>query len=229
MKAQTLKQRISESLSTKNGQIANKYIGIYEFIRKAERYHGCQWNGGINHMTLQDSKHRNLCEALTKLGIDYVVGNDAPRGGATGTYVELTAKGKRQTAELRKELQEEHDELMRKLTEEEEQRKAEAEMQIQWYNEQCDKTYESCKGIDIFGTETAKKYGITFRNLKNATRKVWQPILHELAAELKQFNNAGFKKYVWEQFQPGIGNTINADIFSQALSAVAEAQFGHLK
>lgn len=200
MKAQTLKQRISENLSTKKGEIANKYYHLYEFIRKAERFHGCQWNGGLRHMTLQDARHRNLVEALTKLGIDYVVGNDAPRGGATGTYVELTAKGKRQTAELRKELQARYDELMQQLAREEAMRKEEAEKQAQWYKEQCEKTHEACKGADIFATETAAKYGIVFKCLKDQTRNVWKPILHELAAEMKQFNNDGFKKYVWEQF-----------------------------
>ena len=29
---------------------------------------------------------------------------------------------------------------------------------------------------------------------------VQKHMVHELAAELKQFNNAGFKKYVFEQF-----------------------------
>ena len=200
MKAQELKNRISENLSTKKGEIANKYYHIYEFIRKAERFHGCAWNGSARHMTLSDAKHRNLVEALTKIGVDYVIGNDAPRGGMAGTYVELTAKGKRQTAELRKELQARHEELMQQLARENAMRKAEAEKQAQWYQEQCEKTYEACKGIDIFATETANKYGIVFRALKNQTRNVWKPILHELAGELGQFNNDGFKKYVWEQF-----------------------------
>ena len=28
-------------------------------------------------------------------GVDYISGNDAPRGGLTGNFIELTAKGKR--------------------------------------------------------------------------------------------------------------------------------------
>lgn len=200
MKAQELKNRISENLATKSGKIANKYYHIYEFIRKAERFHGCSWNGGLRHMTLQDAKHRNLCEALDKIGVDYVVGNDAPKGGATGTFIELTAKGKRQTAELRKELQAEYADMMRRIAEDNLLHRLEAEKSEEWYKTECDKTYESCKGIDIFSTETANKYGIVFRNLKNQTRNVWKPILHELAGELEQFNNDGFKKFVWEQF-----------------------------
>lgn len=115
MKAMELKNRINNELTTKKGDVASKYYHIYEFIRKAERFHGCSWNGGPRHMTLQDAKHRNLCEALDKIGVDYVIGNDAPRGGATGTFVELTAKGKRQTMELRKELQAEYSEKMRRI------------------------------------------------------------------------------------------------------------------
>ena len=64
----------------------------------------------------------------------------------------------------------------------------------------CEKTYNSCKGIDIFATKTAEKYGIVFKGLKDKTRMVQKHMVHELAAELKQFNNAGFKKYVFEQF-----------------------------
>ena len=37
---------------------------------------------------------------LKALGIDYTTGNDAPRGGAEGNYIELTAKGKRQIKEF---------------------------------------------------------------------------------------------------------------------------------
>lgn len=182
MKVQTLKERIENKLFTKKGEIAVKYANIYEFIRKAKRFHGCEWNGSARHMRLSDAQHRNLCEALRLIGVDYVTGNDAPRGGATGTFVELTPKGKRQTAELRKELQAEWEEERRKEAEE------------------CDKTYNACKGIDIFQTKTAEKYGIVFKSLKNQPRMAQKPIIHELAAELKQFNNAGFKKYVFEQF-----------------------------
>ena len=37
---------------------------------------------------------------LKVLGIDYTTGNDAPRSGAEGFYIELTAKGKRQVKEF---------------------------------------------------------------------------------------------------------------------------------
>lgn len=41
---------------------------------------------------------------LTKWGIDYEKGNDAPRGGKLGNYIQLSKKGRKQTALYRKEL-----------------------------------------------------------------------------------------------------------------------------
>lgn len=38
---------------------------------------------------------------LKLLKIDYTLGNDAPRGGATGNYIKLSTKGMRQTKEYR--------------------------------------------------------------------------------------------------------------------------------
>lgn len=38
---------------------------------------------------------------LKLLKIDFILGNDAPRGGATGNYIKLSTKGMRQTKEYR--------------------------------------------------------------------------------------------------------------------------------
>lgn len=81
--------------------------------------------------------------------------------------------------------------MMRRIAEDNLAHRLEANKREEEYKAECEKTYESCKGIDIFSTETANKYGIVFRNLKNQTRNVWKPILHELAGELGQFNNDG--------------------------------------
>ena len=46
---------------------------------------------------------------LDGLGLDYHEGNDAPRGGKLGNFIELTAKGKRQLQPLRKELRDQEE------------------------------------------------------------------------------------------------------------------------
>lgn len=106
MKAKTLRDRIAQHLTTKAGDMQKRYDHVLGFIAhgKGARYHGKTWRRVGRHATLEDSKHWNLIRALDLLGLDYATGNDAPRGGAEGDYIELTAKGLRQTQELREEL-----------------------------------------------------------------------------------------------------------------------------
>ena len=108
MKAKTLRDRVAQHLTTKAGTINKRYAHVLGFIAqgKGARYHGARWHG--HGRTLSDSDHWNLIKALKLIGVDYVTGNDAPRGGREGDYVELTAKGLRQTRELREELRREH-------------------------------------------------------------------------------------------------------------------------
>ena len=105
MKAATLRKRIDARLTTKDGALKKRYEHIWLFILHAgTRYHGKIWRRSGRRVTLEDSKYRALREALDLLGLDYATGNDAPRGGAEGDYIELTPKGLRQTRELREEL-----------------------------------------------------------------------------------------------------------------------------
>lgn len=105
MKAATLRKRIDARLTTKDGALKKRYEHIWAFILHAgTRYHGKTWRRSGRHVTLEDSRHRALREALDLLGLDYATGNDAPRGGAEGDYIGLTPKGLRQTRELREEL-----------------------------------------------------------------------------------------------------------------------------
>lgn len=48
-----------------------------------------------------DCKKDEVTAFLKLLKIDYITGNDAPRGGATGNYIKLSTKGMRQTKEYR--------------------------------------------------------------------------------------------------------------------------------
>ena len=48
-----------------------------------------------------DCKKDEVTAFLKLLKIDYILENDAPRGGATGNYIKLSTKGMRQTKEYR--------------------------------------------------------------------------------------------------------------------------------
>jgi hypothetical protein len=67
-----------------------------------ERYHGAGYSGSGRYTSKTNGDHFSVIEGLRKIGVDFVEGNDAPRGGWSGRYVELSAKGKRQVAEWAK-------------------------------------------------------------------------------------------------------------------------------
>jgi hypothetical protein len=101
MKANTLQNRIDSNLRTKSGAIAVKYRNV-EKVLLGERYHGTCYSGRGRYTSKTNGDHFGVLEGLRKLGVDFVEGNDAPRGGWSGQYVELSAKGKRQVAEWAK-------------------------------------------------------------------------------------------------------------------------------
>lgn len=101
MKASTLQNRIDSNLRTKGGAIAKKYANV-EKVLLGERYHGAGYSGRGRYTSKANGDHFAVIEALRTIGVDFVEGNDAPRGGWSGQYVELSAKGKRQVAEWAK-------------------------------------------------------------------------------------------------------------------------------
>ena len=101
MKASTLQNRINANLTTKGGAIAKKYANVGKVLL-GERYHGAGYSGSGRYATKTNGDHFAVIEGLRKIGIDFVEGNDAPRGGWSGQYVELSAKGKHQVAEWAK-------------------------------------------------------------------------------------------------------------------------------
>lgn len=98
MKASTLKDRINKYLTTAKGAIAKKFQNV-EKVLLGERHHGKHYSGSGHFISVANGTHFSTIEGLRLIGVDFTTGNDAPRGGATGDYVELTAKGKRQVAE----------------------------------------------------------------------------------------------------------------------------------
>ena len=54
------------------------------------RMHFKSWTN--NFRRLVESEHHSMLSFLKELGISYITGNDAPRGGVEGDYIELTRK-----------------------------------------------------------------------------------------------------------------------------------------
>lgn len=102
MKANTLQNRIDSNLTTKGGAIAKKYANV-EKVLLGERYHGAGYSGRGRYTSKTNGDHFAVIEGLCKIGVDFVKGNDAPRCGWSGQYVELSPKGKRQVAEWAKQ------------------------------------------------------------------------------------------------------------------------------
>lgn len=101
MKANTLQNRIDANLTTKGGAIAKKYANV-EKVLLGERYHGAGYSGRGRYTSKANGDHFAVLQGLRLIGVDFVEGNDAPRGGWSGQYVELSPKGKRQVAEWAK-------------------------------------------------------------------------------------------------------------------------------
>lgn len=100
MKRETIEKRIGENLMTKKGELMKKYGEPLWWLKySGNRHHPCRWHKSGRHFNLED-KTKDFTDMLKALGIDYTTGNDAPRGGAEGFYIELTAKGKRQVKEF---------------------------------------------------------------------------------------------------------------------------------
>jgi DNA-binding PadR family transcriptional regulator len=195
MKAQTLKNRIKEHLSTKNGTLKISLKMIYEFIEKGGKFYGKKWRKNSGRWSLDDSKFYHLATALDKLQIDYITGNDSQRGGKENDYIELSAKGKRQTAELRKELRQqrlEREERQRQEREEAQRRESEA---VEQYKKDCEQIYNYLReSANVVLTDEQKHV----LNNYGKTNKAHKAICFELAKALHVQNNDGFRKYLYE-------------------------------
>lgn len=100
MKRETIEKRIEKHLMTKKGELMKKFGAPLFWLKYyGNRTHTCRWHKSGRHLNLED-KTKNYTDMLKVLGIDYTEGNDAPRGGEEGNYIELTAKGKRQVKEF---------------------------------------------------------------------------------------------------------------------------------
>lgn len=92
MKKQTFDKRNTFSKGSK------AYTLALELLTTGKRVRTAKYTGSKRYCTLLQYTY-DTAMALSVVGlkkdIDFIVGNDAPRGGGIGDYIELTSKGKR--------------------------------------------------------------------------------------------------------------------------------------
>ena len=98
MKLTTFENRVKGNSKTSNG-----YRYAKELLTSKKRVYTCHTSGMGRFTTNIDRTNdtiKILKDAGLKLGIDFITGNDSPRGGKTGNFVELTSKGKTKAIKL---------------------------------------------------------------------------------------------------------------------------------
>ena len=96
MKQSTILQRFEKNRKDLRGiarEVAEQLAGV-----KPRRWYfngsiirPC-WTSGSGRFTTNLDHEDTICAALDLLKIKYQVGNDAPRGGATGKYIKILTK-----------------------------------------------------------------------------------------------------------------------------------------
>ena len=100
MKATTLNARIEKNLTTKTGSVKSIFTEVIYLLQNPERtLRPVSWSRSGGHMNLRDNS-QNIIWGLKLIGIDFEIGNDAPRGGKEGYFVRLTKKGKTQVKDF---------------------------------------------------------------------------------------------------------------------------------
>lgn len=185
MKATTLNNRIAKALALKNGKIAVKYSFFADFL-VAGKWHGKSWNGSGRYINLSDTQYRAAIEICEKLGLDFEVGNDAPRGGKSGDFVALTAKGKRQVAAWVKSEVARRAEIARVVEEKRAARTAEGEARVEKFLAILNENKETV--FEVLG--------------KHEDGEVVYRGLHELAGRLHCCSNRAFHAAVNKFYNP---------------------------
>ena len=98
MKTSTFQKRTKGISKASNG-----YKFALELLTSKDTVYTCHTSGRGRFTTNIDRTEETVC-VLTMAGlkerIDFVKGNNSPRGGKTGNYISLTSKGKRKKIEL---------------------------------------------------------------------------------------------------------------------------------
>lgn len=90
------------TLLTQKGTFKSSNALTFELITTNVRQYPRRWQTSSvrGSYRLVDGMPR-IKENLDAIGVEYTTGNNAPRGGVNGDYIELTPRGRRQTAKFR--------------------------------------------------------------------------------------------------------------------------------
>lgn len=82
---------ITSILLTSHGIRGNARKNIEALLNGADKVRTCH-TSGTGRFTSNIDSHAATIEGLTKLGLKFKQGNDAPKGGKTGQWVSLAEK-----------------------------------------------------------------------------------------------------------------------------------------
>lgn len=167
-------------LRTKDGQLKKKF-GFFDNFIENGIMHGVHMSGH----RYSYAEHCACIEMCDLLGLSYTIGNDSPRGGQLGTYVQLTPESIENTEALRNEIINKRKEYLMKREEECERRMA--------HNK---KTYKLCheKNISLSPEQHTHLWSLNSKGRKH--------YLHVLAHSFGLVNNDGFRAYIREKYPP---------------------------
>lgn len=203
MKATTLLKRIEAKLYTKKGTLAAKYHFIFDLLLNGKYYYN-HYSGSGRFTTILTGGKIHAINSLHLLGIDWTLGNDAPRSGKIGDFIALTEKGKRQVAEWVKIRKAELAEEARIAAEKREAERRERAKREMLYKIECQKTYAEAGlknvkvDLDAHGQRLLadkRKYNATY--IVIITKKQ----CYEIAKKYGLKNNEGFRQYVNEYIE----------------------------
>lgn len=92
-------EKLKKECYTKSGDTTKSFY-LLQRIKEERVLHLKRWTRSGSRYKLDEKSHDRLYFALRYIGIDFMVGNDAQRGGAEGDYIMLTQKGSRQLAQI---------------------------------------------------------------------------------------------------------------------------------
>ena len=79
-----------KNLLKKDGELKARYQYVISLILEGtKKFYLKRWAGTNKHRTLLESEYYNMLCVLNELNIRFEVGNDAPRGGVTGDYIQI--------------------------------------------------------------------------------------------------------------------------------------------
>ena len=87
-KATFIKRLSTAGIIKKDGAIAQRYgIALTRIMRGYDCH--CYWLRSGSRYSLDDKDYNKYIEVCEALGLKYIKGNDAPRGGVDGNFVKI--------------------------------------------------------------------------------------------------------------------------------------------